>query len=96
MSNYNTNNYNNYYVQPQSNGVSIASLVCGIISFFCCNPLYLVSVAAVVLGIVGICKRNSSTGMAVVGLILGALSVIICIVIDILLIPVTFGASFFF
>ena len=80
----------------KSNGVSVAALVCGIVSFCCCNPLYLVSVAAVVLGIVGLTKKDSSNGMAIAGIILGALSVIICIIIDILLLPFTLGTSFFF
>ncbi len=86
-----------YYVQEKkSNGICIASLVCGLVSFLgCCNPFYLVSLAAVILGIVGVCGSYSGKGMAIAGIILGVLAVLIWVVLDILLIPFTFGASFF-
>jgi len=72
------NNQNYYAPQPpqkKSNGCSVASLVCGIIAFLCFNPLYLVSIAAIVLGAVGISKHDDSKGMAVTGLIIGVVVV---------------------
>lgn len=89
--------YQYQYQPPQKekgNGLSIASMVCGLVAFFCCNPLYMVSTAAVILGIVALCV-NRSKGMAITGIVLGALSVIIWVVIDILLAPFTLGVSFF-
>ena len=84
-----------YEVEEKSNGVAIAALVCGLISFFgCCNPLYLVSLAAVVLGIVGMTKKNCSTGMSVAGLVLGCLGALIWVVVDIITIPFTMGLGF--
>lgn len=58
------------------------------------NPLYLVSVAAIVLGVVGIVKKNSKKGMAIVGLILGGSSILFGIIMDIIMIPFTYGLSF--
>ena len=101
------NNQNNivpqqYHYQPQppqqqkGNGVSIASLVCGLVSFFgCCNPLYLVSAAAVILGIVALCV-NRSKGMAIAGIILGVVGAAIWVVVDIFLAVFTGGLSFCF
>lgn len=86
----------NYVQEKKSNGVAIASLVCGLISFFgCCNPFYLVSLAAIVLGIVGLTQKGSGKGMATAGLILGIAAILIWVVVDIILLPFTFGASFF-
>ena len=89
-----------YQYQPEekkSNGVSIAALVCGLLSLCCCNPMYLVSLAAIVLGIVGISQKNSSNkGMAITGLVLGSLAIVVSIIVDIILLPFTLGTSFFF
>ena len=82
--------------KQQKNGISIAALVCGIISFCCCNPLYLVSIAAIILGIVGMSKNDGSKGMAVAGLILGAVSIIFCLIVDLVTIPLTMGFGFLF
>lgn len=89
------NNY--YYVQqpPKNNGVGIAALVCGLVSLCCCNPLYLVSLAAIVLGIIGMCTKGCSTGLSLSGLLLGIFSAVVWVILDIILIPFTFGASFF-
>ena len=80
--------YEPYQNQPQekkSNGVSIASFVCGLVSLCCCNPMYLVSLAAVILGIVGITQKNNpNKGMAIAGIIIAAVGVVLSIVITIL------------
>jgi len=93
------NNQNYYAPQPpqkKSNGCSVASLVCGIIAFLCFNPLYLVSIAAIVLGAVGISKHDDSKGMAVTGLIIGVVSIVTSFIIDLCLSIFTMGFSFFF
>lgn len=98
---------NNYYsceqpqpqpqpVKEEKNGVAVASMVCGIISFFCCNPLYLVSLAAIVLGIVGMLGNKPKKGIATAGLILGIASIMFGVIVDIILLPLTFGTSFLF
>lgn len=79
----------------KKNGISIAALVCGIVGFCCCNPLYLVSIAAIVLGLIGMNKNDSSKNMAIAGLILGAVSIAFCLIVDLLMLPLTFGLGFF-
>ena len=68
----------------QGQGFGIASMVCGIISLIGCCGLYYVSIpcaiAAIVLGIVQIVK-NESKGMAIAGIICGAIGLIISIII---------------
>lgn len=63
---------------PQTNGWAVASLVTGIIGV-CLVPL-LSSLAAVVTGIVGLAqagrRRGSGRGMAVAGLVLGAIGLV--------------------
>ena len=83
-------NDQNYSIQPEpekkSNGLGIASFVCGLIAILgCCNPFYLVSLAALILGIVGVCMKDAPKGMAITGIILGVLAVIIWLPIEILL-----------
>ena len=76
---------NNYQVtQKKTSGVAIAAFVCGLVSFLCCNPFYLVSLAAVILGIIGLCTAAEPKWMTITGLILGAVAIPICICIDIL------------
>ncbi len=87
----------NQNLQPvKKDGVCLASLICGIISFCCCNPCYLVSIAAIVTGIIGIAGNKNPKDMAIAGLALGALSIIICIIVDVVMLPFTMGTSFFF
>jgi hypothetical protein len=81
--------------KPKKNGWAIASLVCGIVSLCCCNPMYMVSLAAVITGIVGLMGNKGSKGMAITGIVLGGVAVLVGIVLDILLLPFTFGTSFF-
>ncbi len=80
---------NAYYAAPDageggSKGLAIASLVCGIISLLCscCGWLgIIVSVAAVVLGIVSITKKEDGKGMAIAGIICGGVGLLIGIVV---------------
>lgn len=95
------NGSNQYYSQPvyqppvkTTNGVGIAALVCGIAGFFI-NPLYLVSAAAIILGIVGLCLKGKSKGTAIAGLILGICACAIQLIIDIIITVFSFGVGFF-
>lgn len=89
----------NYYPpqapQKQSNGCAVASLVCGIIAFLCFNPMYLISITAIVLGIVGVSKHDSSKGMATAGIILGAVSIVTSFIMDLIVTIFSFGLGFF-
>ncbi len=72
--------------QPQNtaSGVSIASLCCGIAGF-CINPFYLVNLAAIVTGIIGIAQAgNKPKGMAIAGLALGVVGAMCQFVVDLL------------
>ena len=92
------NNQYNYTPVPvkRNNGVAIAALVCGIISIVF-SPLGLVSLAAIVLGIVGICLPGTSKGMSITGLVLGVASPIVHFVVDTILSTISFGLlSFLF
>lgn len=71
----------------QGTGFGIASMICGIVSLIGCCGLWYVSIpcaiAAIVLGIVQIVK-NESKGMAVAGIVCGAIGLLLTIVVIIL------------
>ena len=81
-----------YYGTPDPNeggskALAIASLVCGIVSLLCscCGWLgIIVSVAAVVLGIISINKHEDGKGMAIAGIVCGGVGLIIGIVVVIM------------
>ena len=86
----------NYAVPAKKDsGVCVVALICGIVAFIY-NPLYLVSVSAVITGIVGLTGNRDSKGLAVTGLILGILAFLLQLVVDIVLSVFTFGLSFLF
>lgn len=92
------NNQNYYAPQPpqkNTNGCSVASLVCGIIALLCLNPMYLVSITAIILGAVGVSKHDDSKGLAVTGIVLGIASIVICLTVDILITILSLGFGFF-
>lgn len=63
-------------------GVSIASMVCGILALLCCCATYfsiILSIAAIVLGIIAIVKKYDGMGMAIAGIAVGGVAIIICI-----------------
>ena len=68
--------------KPKKNGWAIAALVCGIVSLCCCNPMYMVSLAAVITGIVGLMGNKGSKGMAITGIVLGGVSLIIVVILE--------------
>ena len=73
---------------------SIIALVCGIVAYFF-NPCYLPCLAAVILGIVGLCRKESLKGMAIAGIILGAVAVPAQIIADTIITILTAGLGFF-
>ncbi|MBQ2755399.1 MAG: hypothetical protein IJF27_01865 [Oscillospiraceae bacterium] len=82
--------------QPKNNGVALASLICGIVAFIL-NPLYLISVAAIITGIIGIANANGAPkGKAVAGIILAVIATAFQFTLDLILSVFTFGLSFFF
>lgn len=79
-----------------TSGISIAALVCAIVSIFF-NPLYLISLLAIIFGIIGLLTSwNRPKGCATAGLILGIIFLCIDFVFDLIMLPLTFGLSFFF
>ena len=77
----NYNNYNNYapnqYQQPQDNsrGLAIASLVLGIVSFFCCGSVC--SIVGIFLGVLSRKKKPTDNGMATAGIVLSIIALAI-------------------
>ncbi len=93
--NQNNDYYNNYNPQPgQYEGLALAAMIVGIASFFI-NTLYIVSIVAIVLGIVALAKHTTKKGFAITGLICGSVALMYQFILDIILIPFTFGMSFF-
>lgn len=76
MGGYNPNQNPN----QNSSGLSIAALVCGIVSilgFCCCTPIgILCGIAGIVLGIISKKNNNEGAGMALAGIITGAVGVV--------------------
>lgn len=89
------NNTNNVVIINNNNNdyktVCLLALIFGI-SGFLINPLYLVSIAAIVLGIVGQLHTVYYKNWAIAGWICGAVSMVFQFIIDIFC---TFGAGIF-
>ncbi len=86
-----TNTYDSTYstyeevAAPDKNTIALVGMILGIVGFFL-NPLYLVSVAAIILSIIGVCKKNAPRrGMAIAGIILGGVSMACQGIVDFLL-----------
>ena len=68
-------------------GLSVASMVCGILSLICCCFWYLgiiLAIAAIVMGIISIKNGYDGKGMAIAGLVTGGITILALIVILIL------------
>jgi hypothetical protein len=76
--------YSSYAPVTKQNGLAIGSLVCGIASFLCCSIV--TGIPAIVLGIIALNKEKSDParyggkGMAIGGIVLGAVSILIFVV----------------
>ncbi|MGN0463023.1 MAG: DUF4190 domain-containing protein [Ruminococcus sp.] len=91
QNNYNYNQQNGYqngYNQPQqyyqepadnSKGLAIASLVLGIVSFFCCGSVC--SIVGLVLGIMSRKKNPVNNGMATAGIVLSIIALVLWLVV---------------
>ena len=64
-----------YGVPPESKGLSIASLCCGIAAFVGLGFFLLPQLAAVILGHMALKREPSGKGMAIAGLVLGYLGI---------------------
>lgn len=68
-------------------GVSIASLVCGILSILCCCATALaiiLAIAAIVLGIITLVKNYDGRGMAIAGIAIGGVAIVLIILLAII------------
>ncbi len=84
-----------YSGEPQKNsGVGIAAMICGIVAFFI-DPLYVTSLAALIMGIIGVCDKTHKKGMAIAGIILAVVSGICQIMMDIFLTVFSAGIGTF-
>lgn len=64
-------------------GLSIASMICGIVAIVCCCLGWfslIVAIAAVVLGIISIVKDAEGKGMAIAGIITGGIGLILALI----------------
>ena len=86
-------NQPNYYAPEKKDQttVCVLALVFGILSFFC-DPFYAFTLAAIVLGIVGIVNNGSKKGLAIAGLICGICAIPVQFIIDLC----TMGLGVFF
>lgn len=95
-SSYDTSNQPQYYSSGDNStmtenngyiGVSIASLVCGILSLICCcvyTVSWIVAIAAIVLGIIALVKKFEGRGMAIAGIATGSVAIVLIILLVIL------------
>lgn len=76
--------------------LNLLSFIFGLVSFIgCCNPLYLVSIAAAIIGVIGLVKGEKPTWMAVVGVVLGVIGPAVWLILDTILAPFTMFLSYF-
>ncbi len=64
-------------------GISIASMVCGILSILCCCSGWfgiVLAVVALVLGIIGVRHNYSGREMAIAGIVTGGCGLVLCLV----------------
>ncbi len=95
-STYDNLNQSQYYTSANNNtaaesngyiGVSIASLVCGILALLCCCATTIsmvLAIAAIVLGIITLVKKYDGKGMAIAGIAIACVAVVLMILFVIL------------
>lgn len=76
--------------KDDSKGMAIASLVCGILSVTCCCGGWLPSILAVIFGIISKNRKSENNGMALAGIILGAIGIVFSILLIIMMATGTF------
>ncbi len=84
-----------YNSQPQGNGkegLAITGMILGIVAFFF-NPVYVLSILAIVFGSMGL--KSSKRGMAMAGLICGIASLVGQITFDVVFTILTLGGGAF-
>lgn len=77
---YQQNMYAPMVEKDESKGMAIASLVCGILSVTCCCGGWLPSILAIIFGIISKNRKKDNNGMALTGIILGAIGLVISII----------------
>ena len=83
-----------YGVPPESKGLSIASLCCGIAAFVGLGFFLLPQLAAVILGPLALRREPSGKGMAIAGLVLGYLGIALALLfIVIIAVGLAIGSS---
>lgn len=88
-----TTNSNNTTVAKTSHGkgFAITSMVCGIVSIVCCcatGLAVILAILALVFGIIAIVKKYPAKGMAIAGVVTGAVGVLAAIIVYISVISV--------
>ena len=77
-------NINNTPVEEGSKGLSIAALVCGIVSITlgcCCTFVGLpTSIAAIICGGMAMSQNKPGRGMAIAGLVMGVIGIVLLVV----------------
>ncbi len=85
-------------VQPQSNGMAVGSLICGILGILLSCCLWYIAIplaiAGLVLGILVIKNKKGGKNLAIVGIVLSAISIIIGIFAAIMVIAVLTNPKF--
>lgn len=74
-----------YGVPPESKGLSIASMCCGIAAFVGLGIFLLPQLAAVILGHLALKREPSGRGMAIAGLVLGYVGIALTILVIVLI-----------
>ncbi len=96
FNNYNRNVEQDWRPKRTYESVALAALICGIVSIVF-NPGSMLAPTAIILGIVALCNRTTSRGHATVGLICGAVGLVLHAILDTLFTIATFGlGSVFF
>lgn len=71
------------YGEPESKGMAIGSMVCGILSLvLCCIPYlpYLLAIVGMVLGIMVLVGKKPGKGMAIAGIVCSAICLVLAII----------------
>ncbi len=66
--------------QQQKDSKAIASLVLGIVSCLCCNPLFACSIIGIIMGIQSRKANPDNNTMATIGIVLSAIGIVFQII----------------